>query len=68
MKRTAALALLLLAGCSTHPCADLLDHFAPGRLPQAPRYYGGVGELETAAPAVDVMTPPPSESGRAPGG
>ncbi len=31
MRRAAPLLLLLLAGCSTAPVADLMDFFAPGR-------------------------------------
>jgi hypothetical protein len=32
MRRAAPLLLLLLAGCSTAPLADLLDFFSPGKL------------------------------------
>ena len=68
MKRIAAVCLLL-AGCSTAPVADLMDHFAPGRLPQAPGYHGGVGTPQPAPPAVGLEpplpppAPPPSEPG-----
>jgi hypothetical protein len=34
---------LLLAGCSTHPCADFSDFFKPGHLyPDKVTPYGGV--------------------------
>ncbi len=66
MKR-AALALVLLAGCSTAPLADLMDFFAPGKLGKgntAP--YGGVcipqgGPVVPAGPVVvpaGTVTPP----------
>src|SRR5436189_2020982 len=43
MKRAAALALLLSAGCSTAPIADLMDYFKPGKLsPETTPPYGGV--------------------------
>jgi len=32
MRRFWSICCLLLAGCSTHPCADFLDHFFPGRV------------------------------------
>jgi hypothetical protein len=50
MKRIAAVCLLL-TGCSSAPVADLMDYFAPGRLPPAPGYHGGVvGVQQQAAP------------------
>jgi hypothetical protein len=62
MKRIAAVCLLL-AGCSTAPVADLMDHFAPGRLPPAPGYHGGVGSQPSAPPPADVLPPPPPPPG-----
>src|SRR5262249_54785145 len=62
MKRTAALLLLLLAGCSPAPVADLLDFFRPGRLePEGTAPYGGVGTLQPVGPppAGAVVPPPP---------
>jgi hypothetical protein len=57
MRRIAALLLLLAAGCSTAPVADLLDAWTPGRLPpDAARYYGGVGNLPL--PAAGAEAPP----------
>ncbi len=59
--RCATLLLLVLAGCSTHPVADMLDYFAPGRLGRGEVLpYGGVcipqgaiqPPLPTAAPVV----------------
>ncbi len=41
MKRTAGLVLVLLAGCSTAPCADLLDAWKPGHV-EPGSVYGGV--------------------------
>ena len=43
MKRLAAVCLLLLAGCSSAPIADVLDCVAPGHLEPAASYHGGVG-------------------------
>jgi hypothetical protein len=62
MKRIAAACLLLSAGCSSAPVADLMDYFAPGRLQPAPGYHGGVGaqgQGPTAPPAVTVEPPAP---------
>jgi hypothetical protein len=60
MKRIAAACLLLSAGCSSAPVADLMDYFAPGRLPPAPGYHGGVGaQQQIMAPAVGIEPPPP---------
>jgi hypothetical protein len=43
MRRAAPLLLLLLAGCSTAPIADLLDFFSPGRFRAGQGTpYGGV--------------------------
>jgi hypothetical protein len=61
MKRVAALCLLLSAGCSTAPVADLLDCLAPGRLPPAPGYHGGVGaQTQVAPPPTEGGLPPPT--------
>lgn len=61
MRRWPILLVFLLTGCSTHCCADFLDTFFPGRLPQAPRYYGGVGPQPSAPPmtAAPAPSPPP---------
>jgi hypothetical protein len=58
MKRIAAVCLLLSAGCSTAPVADLMDCLAPGRLPTAPGYHGGVGAQQQVAPPL-LEAPPP---------
>lgn len=43
MRPSAVLLLCLLAGCSTHPVADVMDYFVPGRLSKAAvQPYGGV--------------------------
>ena len=62
MKRIAALCLLLSAGCSTAPVADLMDWVSPGRLPAAPGYHGGVGGQTVVAPppvGLEAPQPPP---------
>ncbi len=56
MRRMAAVCLLL-TGCSSAPVADLMDYFAPGRLPPAPGYHGGVG-AQTQAPAAPLLEGP----------
>ena len=58
MKRIAAVCLLLSAGCSTAPVADLMDCLAPGRLPPAPGYHGGVGAQQQIAPPLPEPPPP----------
>jgi hypothetical protein len=60
MKRIAAAFLLLSAGCSTAPVADLMDWLSPGRLPPAPGYHGGVGaQQQIAAPLPEAPPPAP---------
>ena len=59
MKRIAAACLLLSAGCSSAPVADLMDYFAPGRLPPAPGYHGGVGAQTQGLPPQIQSGPPP---------
>jgi hypothetical protein len=58
MKRIAAACLLLSAGCSSAPVADVMDYFRPGRLEAAPGYHGGVGAQQQAAVPPVVVTPP----------
>jgi hypothetical protein len=63
MKRAAAFLTLCLAGCSTAPCADILDFFKPGKL-EPGQYYGGVcgpACLQPAPPLADApaSAPPP---------
>ncbi len=60
MKRRAALALLLTAGCSTAPVADLMDHFRPG----SPGAEVAVAKVVVAPAPVHVETVLP----RAPSG
>lgn len=52
MRRVLPLLCLLLAGCSTHPGADFLDHFFPGKVRSDPRQlpYGGVCLPQGAPP------------------
>jgi hypothetical protein len=57
MKRIVAACLLLSAGCSSAPVADLMDYFAPGRLPPAPGYHGGVG-AQAQGPTAPVLEGP----------
>ncbi len=61
MKRSAALALLFLAGCSTAPLADLMDFFSPGRL-AAPTVapYGGVCNPQPLIPPPVGSIPAPA--------
>ncbi|HXG08290.1 MAG TPA: hypothetical protein VNK04_00725 [Gemmataceae bacterium] len=58
MKQTAVFLLVLTAGCSTAPVADLLDHCKPGRIGPGP-YYGGVCAPHTLPGAAPVPVPPP---------
>ena len=63
-QRVRAIFLCFLAGCSTHPVADTLDFFKPGKLgPNKVQPYGGVaipqGPIVPAGiPAVSVPTAP----------
>jgi hypothetical protein len=71
MKRMAALLLLITAGCSTSPLADVLDFVKPGRLPSGPRrYYGGADALPSPQPvnppASSLPIPPPPDPVRPP--
>src|SRR5205807_445090 len=53
---------LLLAGCSTAPIADILDHVKPGRVsPDAPVISGGVGAPHPGigSPVAELPGPPP---------
>jgi hypothetical protein len=59
MKRIAALCLLLSAGCSTAPVADLMDWVAPGRLPPTTGFHGGVSAQTQVAPPVPQQPAPP---------
>ncbi|HKI35781.1 MAG TPA: hypothetical protein VKA46_28255 [Gemmataceae bacterium] len=60
MKRIAPACLLLLAGCTSAPVADLMDWLSPGRLDPAPGYHGGVGLQQPTPPPPPV--PPPADS------
>jgi hypothetical protein len=62
--RRSALLLLLMAGCSTAPVADVMDYFSPGRLdkPQVTP-YGGVCQTPGQGPplnAIPIGGPPPA--------
>jgi hypothetical protein len=59
MRGVALLLLLLAAGCSTAPLADLLDFACPAQMPppNAP-VIGGVAVPQSAPPAAAV--PPPA--------
>jgi hypothetical protein len=61
MKRTAALWLVLLTGCSTAPIADLLDFFKPGQIgPEQAPPYGGVCGPRLEGPAATGPVLPPA--------
>jgi hypothetical protein len=63
---TLALVLLVLAGCSTAPIADMMDFFSPGRFPKdAKGVVGGVC-IPQGGPAGGSIGPPPGLIG-APG-
>jgi hypothetical protein len=69
MKRSAALVLLLVSGCSTAPFADLGDFFWPGTLrPPQTAPYGGVCVPQPLAPPAGVTPvapapcPPPASA------
>jgi hypothetical protein len=72
--RYSALLLIMVAGCSTAPVADVMDYFAPGRLAKpdvAP--YGGVCNPGAPAPGIGALPPgvlPPGVQppGAVPGG
>jgi hypothetical protein len=70
MKRSAALLLLLVSGCSTAPIADLLDFFKPGCIgPEKTAPYGGVCIPQSIAPPAGIgpcVVPPPPPPGGAP--
>jgi hypothetical protein len=59
MRRSLALFLLLLVGCSTAPLADLMDFFQPGKLSRAKTApYGGVCVPRPLIPPGPVACPP----------
>jgi hypothetical protein len=59
MKCLAGLLLLLAAGCSTAPIADILDCACPPRMPPpSTPSYGGVGIPQSAPPAAAIIQPP----------
>jgi hypothetical protein len=61
MKRIAAACLLLTAGCSSAPVADVMDYVWPGRLEPATGYHGGVGgPQQLPAPPAEGAPPPPA--------
>src|SRR5437763_16979074 len=71
MSRRWTFTLLLLSGCSTHPCNDVKDYFWPGRIgsskvqpfggvciPQGPITAGGPSLPSVPAITVPVVPPP----------
>ncbi len=67
MKRIAALCLLLSAGCSSAPVADVMDRFWPGHLEPAPGYHGGVGvQQQPYIPPLEGPRPIGPEGGDTP--
>jgi hypothetical protein len=64
LSRGCILCLVLLAGCSTHPVADLCDAVRPGKLEKTTvQPYGGVaipqGPIIPAGPNISVGPPAP---------
>jgi hypothetical protein len=62
MRHLGFLVALFLAGCSTHPIADVMDFARPGRMyANEVNPYGGVCGNQGAvlAPGVGVAPPPP---------
>src|SRR5262245_1741240 len=66
MKRSLALVVVLLAGCSTAPFADVMDCFSPGRIrgEKVPPYAGvcppPIGSVTPGTPQIPApITPPP---------
>lgn len=58
MRRLAQLLLLLTAGCSTAPVADVLDCLCPPRrIPDGTPTFGGVGGSKPPPPGA-VLQPP----------
>ncbi len=60
MRPIALLSMLVLTGCSTHPVADMMDFFHPGKMyPNDVEPYGGVCIPQGAvlAPAPQVCPP-----------
>jgi len=58
MKRIAPACLLLLAGCTSAPVADLMDWLSPGRLDPAPGYHGGEGQQTIGTPSFGRKSSP----------
>src|SRR4051794_15036085 len=64
MRRMAVL-LILMAGCSTAPVADVMDYFSPGRMDKAQvTPYGGVCQQPGKGPPLNAIPiggalPPP---------
>ena len=50
--------LLILAGCSTAPVADMLDFFAPGRFPKDAKSATGGVCIQQGGPAGGLIGPP----------
>src|SRR6516164_6105387 len=65
MRRMAVL-LILMAGCSTAPVADVMDYFSPGRMEKAQvTPYGGVCQQPGKGPPLNAIPiggalPPPN--------
>ena len=64
MTRRWPLLLCLVTGCSTHPVADVMDFFKPGKIyPNEVQPYGGVcliqGPIQPPCPAPVIGPPTP---------
>jgi hypothetical protein len=61
MRHLCCLVVLLLAGCSTHPIADIMDFSRPGHMyANEVNPYGGVcgNQGPVLAPGLNVAPPP----------
>jgi hypothetical protein len=60
MRHVWLLLVLVLAGCSTHPIADVMDFTRPGKMyPNEVPPYGGVCGTQGAILAPNISVPPP---------
>jgi len=68
MKHGAPILLMLLAGCSTAPIADIMDYWSPGQVTSSasPAAVVGLPPVSVAPPAGASPAPPPPAAGPAP--
>jgi hypothetical protein len=61
MRHLWLLAAVFLAGCSTHPIANIQDYFRPGKMyPNEVEPYGGVCIQQGAVLVPGPVAPPPN--------